>query len=249
MPVPSPIPQVRAADARRVRDLLRIAVAGRPRAAGLLPREDELMVAFGVSRSVVRAALALLSDEGLLRPGPAAHRIVATPDYRGGHDVVTDPYRPPRWLGRAGITAPDVLAGWLGVPPGSPVLRTECVAGTAGGGTVLETHYVATPAAAELLAVPDTGPFDRLLADACLDPGVVRTRSGPVPADPDTAGLLGVAPATPLLGIERTVAAPGGGVLAAGVLRAHAGPVPHAARTAGDGRPEGALPAPVAAVW
>ncbi|MEU6698072.1 GntR family transcriptional regulator [Pseudonocardia sp. NPDC046786] len=230
MPVPSPIPRVRASDARRVRDLLRIAIAGRSRIRGLLPREDELMIGYGVPRSSVRAALALLSEEGLLRPGPAAHRIVAKPDYPGRISVVADPGERPRPLERSGIAAPDVLAAWLGVPAGSPCLRVECVARTAGGGAVLETHYVAAPAAADLLTVPDTGPFDRLLAEAHLRPGAIRARSGPVPADPDAATLLGVPAGTPLLGVERTLTGPDGRVLAAGVLRARPGTAVPSAR-------------------
>ncbi|MEV1293249.1 UTRA domain-containing protein [Pseudonocardia sp. NPDC049635] len=225
MPVPSPIPQVRASDARRIRDLLRIAIAGR-RIRGLLPREDELMVRYGAPRSSVRAALALLAEEGLLRPGPGAHRIAGRPDYPGRTSVVADPAGRPRPLGRSGVAAPDVLADWLGIPTGSPCLRVECVAHTAGGGAVLETHYVAGPAAADLLTVPDTGPFDRLLADAHLRPGRIRARSGPVPADPDAASLLGVPAGTALLGVERTLTGVDGRVLAVGVLRARPGASP-----------------------
>ncbi|MEQ3551619.1 GntR family transcriptional regulator [Pseudonocardia nematodicida] len=223
MPVPSPIPPLRAGDARRLRDLLRVAVAARPAARGLLPREDELMLDFGVARSAVRVALALLSEEGLLRPGPAAHRVVARPEYTGERDAVTDPDRSVRWLDRAGVAAPEVLAGWLGVDPGSPCLRLECLAPVSGGGTVLETHYLAGAGAAELLTVPETGPFERLLADARLRPDSTRTRSGWVPADPDAASLLGVAPGTPLLGAERTLTGPDGRVLAVAIVRAHAG--------------------------
>jgi len=150
MPVPSPSHHVRASDARRVRDLLRIAVAGRARTGDLLPGEDELMVGHGVPRSAVRAALGLLREEGLLRPGPTAHRIVARPHYPGRTAVAGTGTRVPRWLERTGIAAPDELADWLGVPVGTPCLRTECVSATAGGGAVLETHYLATEAAALL---------------------------------------------------------------------------------------------------
>ena len=202
MPVPSPNPRVRAADVRRLRDLLRIAVAGRGRPGDLLPGEDELMVRHGAPRAAVRAALGLLREEGLLRPGPTAHRIVARPHYPGRAAVTGTGTRLPRWLERTGIAAPDVLADWLGVPVGAPCLRTECVSATAGGGAVLETHYVTTTAAARLLAVPGTGPFDRQLSEAGLHPASAGTRSGPVPADPDSAALLGVAPRAEIVAVD-----------------------------------------------
>ncbi|WFG43152.1 UTRA domain-containing protein [Pseudonocardia alni] len=239
MPVPSPNPRVRAADVRRLRDLLRIAVAGRGRPGDLLPGEDELMVGHGVPRSAVRAALGLLREEGLLRPGPTAHRIVARPHYPGRAAVTATGTRLPRWLERTGIAAPDVLADWLGVPVGAPCLRTECVSATAGGGAVLETHYVTTTAAARLLAVPGTGPFDRQLSEAGLHPASAGTRSGPVPADPDSAALLGVAAGTPLLGAERTLTGDDGRVLAVSVLRADpAGSVPAARDGAAAAQPD-----------
>lgn len=220
MPVPSPNPRVRAADVRRLRDLLRIAVAGGGRPGGLLPGEDELMVRHAVPRAVVRAALGLLGEEGLLRPGPTGYRIVARPHYPGRAAVTGTGTRLPRWLERTGIAAPDVLAEWLGVPVGAPCLRTECVSATAGGGAVLETHYVTTTAAARLLAVPGTGAFDQQLTEAGLHPVWADTRSGPVPADPDSAALLGVAAGAPLLGAERTLTGGDGRVLAVSVLRA-----------------------------
>ncbi|MCM3848514.1 UTRA domain-containing protein [Pseudonocardia sp. DR1-2] len=239
MPVPSPNPRVRAADVRRLRDLLRIAVAGRGRPGDLLPGEDELMVRHGAPRAAVRAALGLLREEGLLRPGPTAHRIVARPHYPGRAAVTGTGARLPRWLERTGIAAPDVLADWLGVPVGAPCLRTECVSATAGGGAVLETHYVTTTAAARLLAVPGTGPFDRQLCEAGLRPASAGTRSGPVPADPDSAALLGVAAGTPLLGAERTLTGDDGRVLAVSVLRADpAGSVPAARDGAAAAQPD-----------
>ena len=239
MPVPSPNPRVRAGDVRRLRDLLRIAVAGRGSPGDLLPGEDELMVRHGVPRAAVRAALGLLREEGLLRPGPTAHRIVARPHYPGRAAVTGTGTRLPRWLERTGIAAPDVLADWLGVPVGAPCLRTECVSATAGGGAVLETHYVTTTAAARLLAVPGTGPFDRQLSEAGLHPASAGTRSGPVPADPDSAALLGVAAGTPLLGAERTLTGDDGRVLAVSVLRADpAGSVPAARDGAAAAQPD-----------
>ncbi|MEJ8280446.1 UTRA domain-containing protein [Pseudonocardia spirodelae] len=229
MPVPSPIPRVRACDARRVRDLLRVAVSARARTGGLLPREDELMVGYGVPRAAVRSALELLRAEGLLRPGPAAYRVVARPEYPGRTAVTGTATRLPRWLERTGVAAPDVLADWLGVPVGSPCLRTESVSSTAGGGAVLETHYLAAGAAAPLLALPAAGPFDRQLAEAGLHPVRARTRSGPVPADPDSARLLGVATGSTLLGAERTLTGDDGRVVAVTLLRADPrAPVPAA---------------------
>lgn len=57
----------RGGAARRVRDLLRAAIIHEEYSAGPLPGEAELMLAFSASRQVVRDALAMLRDEGLVR--------------------------------------------------------------------------------------------------------------------------------------------------------------------------------------
>ncbi|MFP5023073.1 GntR family transcriptional regulator [Pseudonocardia phyllosphaerae] len=272
MPVPSPIAPARSGDARRVRDLLRVAIAGRSQLRGLLPGTDELMREYAASRSAVRTALALLTDEGLLRPGPGAFRVVARPGYTGTAPAPVlprvpgtvpasgapagsgsarhipavpdpDPAQPPRWVDRAGIAAPEALATWLGVPSGSPCLRLECVSVTVDGGRLFATHYLSGTDAAALLAVPETGIFDRLLADAGLAPAEVRTRCGPVPADPDVALQLGVATRTPVLGTERTLLGSDGRVLAAVIARSRPGSLAHRAATAdgagsGDTQPD-----------
>ncbi|MDQ4118234.1 MAG: GntR family transcriptional regulator, partial [Actinomycetota bacterium] len=83
MPVPSPKPPVvsQPHEVRRLRDLLRAAIAGGRFPEERLPGEGELMVGFGASRSAVRGALSLLHDEGLVRPlgTPGTFRAVRHP--------------------------------------------------------------------------------------------------------------------------------------------------------------------------
>lgn len=62
----------RHAAARRVRDLLRAAIVHDEFPAGTLPGEPELMLAFSTSRQVIRDALELLRDEGLVRRAQGA---------------------------------------------------------------------------------------------------------------------------------------------------------------------------------
>ncbi|MEV0066509.1 MULTISPECIES: GntR family transcriptional regulator [unclassified Amycolatopsis] len=57
----------RLSAARRVRDLLRAAIVHEEFPAGALPGEAELMLSFSASRQVIRDALALLREEGLVK--------------------------------------------------------------------------------------------------------------------------------------------------------------------------------------
>src|SRR5258708_5499305 len=57
----------RLSAARRVRDLLRAAIVHEEFPVGALPGEAELMLSFSASRQVIRDALALLREEGLVK--------------------------------------------------------------------------------------------------------------------------------------------------------------------------------------
>lgn len=221
-------------EVRRLRDLLRAAIAGGRFPEGRLPLEGELMVGFGASRSAVRDALSLLHDEGLVRPlaAPGTFRAVRHPRTRPAVPGPAGAART-RLLDRAGIAAPAPLAAWLGVPPGAPCLRIEFVTDVDGVPSALATHYVLQPEAAELIGLPIRDDWETLLDDAGLARGRVEAEVDHLPADPAVAELLGVRPGTTLLAVEQTASDPSGRVFDAAVVRMRA-PSPHAssARTA-----------------
>lgn len=240
MPVPSPRPSAvsQPHEVRRLRDLLRAAIAGGRFLEGRLPGEGELMVGFGASRSAVRGALSLLHEEGLLRPlaAPGTYRAVRHRRMRSGA-VPTAAGVHTRLLDRAGIAAPAPLAAWLGVPAGAPCLRIEFVSAVDGTPSAVETHYVLQPEAAELLGIPMRDGWQTLLEDAGLGRGRTETEVDHLPADPSVAELLGVRPGSPVLAVEQTATDPGGRVFDAAVLRMRpSGAAP------GDPHPAGPCP-------
>lgn len=210
-------------EVRRLRDLLRAAIAGGRFPDGRLPGEGELMVGFGASRPAVREALSLLHGEGLVRPlaAPGTFRAVRQPRVRPTVVSLAGAVHT-RLLDRAGIAAPAPLAAWLGVRPGAPCLRIEFVTDVDGVPTAVATHYVLQPEAAELIGIPMRDSWETLLDDAGLARGRTETEVDQLPADPAVAELLGVRPGTTVLAVEQTGTVPGGRVFDAGVLRMRA---------------------------
>ncbi|WP_165922255.1 GntR family transcriptional regulator [Pseudonocardia endophytica] len=226
MPVPSPRPSAvsQPHEVRRLRDLLRAAIAGGRFPDGRLPGEGELMVGFGASRSAVRGALSLLHDEGLVSPltAPGTFRAVRQPRTLPAV-VPTAASVHTRLLDRTGIAAPAPLAAWLGVPAGAPCLRIEFVTEVDGEPTAVETHYVLQPEAAELLGIPMRDGWRTLLDDAGLATARTEAEVDHLPADPSVAELLGVRPGSTVLAVEQTASDPDGRVFEAAVLRMRPG--------------------------
>lgn len=222
MPVPSPRPPAvsQLHEVRRLRDLLRAAIAGGRFPDGHLPGEGELMVGFGTSRSAVRGAVSLLHEEGLVRPlaAPGTFRAVRHPRRRPAV-VVTAASVHTRLLDRTGVAAPAPLAAWLGVPAGAPCLRIEFVTEAEGVPSAVETHYVLQPEAAELLGIPMRDGWPTLLDDARLARGRTEAEVDELPADPSVAELLRVRPGSAVLAVEQTTTDPDGRVFDAAVLR------------------------------
>lgn len=177
------------------------------------------MVRHAVPRAVVRAALGLLGEEGLLRPGPTGYRIVARRTTRTGRRHGHG-HPPPALAGahrdrRARRARRVARCAGRGAVPAHRVRLGDGRWRRGAGDPLRDDH-----GRGALLAVPGTGPFDQQLTEAGLHPVWADTRSGPVPADPDSASLLGVAAGAPLLGAERTLTGGDGRVLAVSVLRA-----------------------------
>jgi GntR family transcriptional regulator len=218
----------REQDVRRLRDLLRAAVLRGRFPAGQLPGEGDLMSGYGATRATVRAALALLRDEGLIErlPGVGTHAVVSPPrtpiDDAPGmspHSDLLTASTPPRVLDRTVVPAPGPLAAWLRVPPGTPCLRLEYVAMHEGLPSAIATNYVLFPEAQRLLDTPFRGHWYTLLADAGVVLGESEFVLDCAPADPVSARLLEIAPGTPLMAVEQSIADPGGRLFDVALLR------------------------------
>ena len=134
------------------------------------------MAGYGAARATVREALAMLRSERLVErsQGVGTHAVIGPPkttmdEALGviGESEMLDAATRPRVLDRSTLPAPDTLAAWLGVDPGTPCLRLEYVAmHRATMPSAIATNYVLYPEAEQLLATPFRGHWYTLLADA-----------------------------------------------------------------------------------
>lgn len=125
----------RAHRARLVRDTLRAHILDGRYASGPLPPEEQLATQFGVGRNVVRAALALLVQERLLRRAqgvgtrPTAHVVVhelntlrAIAEEGGAIEAETVSYRHLLWRS---IPTPPPIAAEFGIGLDAPAILWE----------------------------------------------------------------------------------------------------------------------------
>lgn len=218
----------RGDEVRRLRDLLRAAVLADRFDGGHLPGETELMSGYGAARATVRAALGLLRAEGLVvrLQGVGTHAVVNPPrtpmdEALGvlGTSAMLDSTTEPRVLDRSRIPAPESLAAWMDVAPGSPCLRLEYIGMVDGLPSSIATNYVLYPEAGKLLATPFRAHWYTLLADAGVVLGESEFVMDCVQADEVSARLLDVVPGAPLLSVEQTIADPAGRVFNVAMLK------------------------------
>jgi GntR family transcriptional regulator len=208
-------------DVRRVRDLVRAAILRLDFPDGALPGEGELMLSHGVGRATVRAALAMLRDEGLIErtQGVGTHVVVHTvtthlDEAHGaaepGLDSVLNRRMRPRVLDRSVIPLPSTVANRLGVAPGVPCLRLEYIGLLEDEPMVVATNYALFPEADRLVDAPFVSDWYALLADAGIELGDSEFLLGGMAADELTARLLEIPEHTPLLAIEQVISDPTG---------------------------------------
>lgn len=208
-------PLPRAGPARYVRDLIRSAIVACTYPDGRLPSEGELMATYGVTRSVVREALDLLRDEGLIERARRTGTSVVSmkPVYRLGmaHDLseqedveahrVTN-----RLLALEEVPAPPAVADALACAVGDAVVLVDRLIELDGEPLTLSTHYL-LPGSIAALAGADYGSDFYELVERQLDMPVdqLRLTIEAVSADAEVAGLLGVAEGSPLLLFQRLI--------------------------------------------
>ncbi|AHH19416.1 putative transcriptional regulator, GntR family [Nocardia nova SH22a] len=215
------LPAAALLPARRLRDLLRAALRAGTFDSGRLPGEAELMADHHVPRDVVRAALGLLREDGLIE----RRRGVGTVPIRD-HYVVPGALPPPgrtleehlelgriapRLLHWAWIPAPRVIATHLdGVQPDEDCLCIEYVLLLDDRPVAVFTNYLRAPEASRVDQAAFGDDFYTLLRgghvelDGC-DVGVQAAR-----ADDTTAALLHILPGEPVLLVEQTIRTRGG---------------------------------------
>lgn len=182
----------------------------------LLPTEEQLCVAYGVSRITVRKALESLTQQGAIirRRGIGSFAAERAP---GGYSVrlsgSLDEFLQSAVQLRSRVLAMETcpaeaeIAMALALVVGDPVTRLELVSASAEGPLAHLVIYF-PEAVGRLLSVEDVSgdvPVVRMV-ERKLSMSVVRAEQLILPdvANPQTANLLGVEEGTPILRVQRT---------------------------------------------
>lgn len=203
-------------DTRQLRDRLRAEILRGGFVDGRLPPEAELMMAEGVSRATVRAALAELRHEGLIErtQGVGTHVVVRGMMLRLAevHGVAPPQERSllnrrlrPKILDHSVVPAPASVARRLDVAPGTDCLRLEYVALVGDEPMALATNYVLFPEAAAIGDTPFVSDWYALLDDARVSISDSEFVLCCAIADGATAEPLGLAAGAPLMVLEQVV--------------------------------------------
>lgn len=179
-----------------------------------LPAESEMGSIFGVSRITVRQALNDLQKEGVIftvpgkgtfvakaRPSQELNRLEGFGEAmtRKGHRIVN------QVLKHALVPAPPEVAAQLGRPAGAPVTEIHRLRYLDNAPVSFEITWL-PPAVGERLRHEDLAGrdiFTILETDYAIALGYADIQIDAVNATPEQAALLGVAPGTALLRIER----------------------------------------------
>jgi GntR family transcriptional regulator len=188
------------------------------------------MAEHDASRTTVREALTLLSEEGLVRrlqgQGTFVLDLPALVSLREYHGV-GDP-QPASLLGGAirshvldeqVVPAPRDLASMLECPLGSPTLRVDYVAVVGDERIVVATNYVRMPEGQAVAAVPFRTDWYVRLADAGVAVGETDMLIEAGLADEFDADLLGIRPGEPIMIMEQIIRGDTGAPFNLAVLR------------------------------
>jgi GntR family transcriptional regulator len=214
-------PAKRSDDARRVRDLLRSALNSDVYSDGKLPSENQLMDEFAVSRSAVRDALAMLSDEGLVDRRKGLGTLVVhskTVVKLSENHGVDDPTPGSMWSGQMRIRLldwtemplPEIAVRRLDAAAGDHGLRIDYVAILDGTPLGLATNYVRQPEAGLLRPSMLQTDWYAMLLEAGLPIGETTFLWEAAVADAQDAALLAVPVGAPIMLGEQVIYAPDG---------------------------------------
>ncbi|WP_297607935.1 GntR family transcriptional regulator [Nocardia sp.] len=202
--------------ARRLHDLLRAALRDGTFGSGKLPSEAELMNQYQASRDVVREALDLLRNDGLIerRRGVGtvpvrAERLVSgalPPEGRSLEEHLALGRISPRLLHWAWVPAPQVIADHLdGIALGDDCLCIEYVLLLDQRPMALFTNYLRTPEAARVDLSTFRDDFYSLLHAGGINFTSFDVGLQAALADEYAAALLHVLPGEPVLLMEQTI--------------------------------------------
>jgi GntR family transcriptional regulator len=197
----------RLAAAGRIHDLLRSAIMRGDIPSGVLPSETELMVSFSASRPVIRGAMELLRQEGLVKRLQGTGTLVTSTRVTHDFDILQGPVQDVdhRLLGVSEEVAPPSVARALGLTIGESCGVVELV--TLLGNVPLDaaTQYVRADFLPWVAGFGSHDEWFSLYARAGIELGVTDHSIEASVADPYSAALLDVEVGHPLLVLERLV--------------------------------------------
>jgi GntR family transcriptional regulator len=188
--------------------------AGEWDAGEQLPNEDKLAESFGVSKVTVRQALQELASMGYVRREQGRGTFVSRPKFDHGPRELTSfseemqrhKLTATSRVIEATLATADVrIAEALQIPIGEPVFMLKRLRLADAEPMGIQTAYIPAALTPRLLDV-DFGSaslYDVLAVRYGLVPARARETYSAVPVDPKPAGLLGVAPGSPVLAVER----------------------------------------------
>lgn len=204
----------RAERARQVADVLRQRITAGAFAEGVLPDERILGQSFGAGRNVVREALDLLRDEGLITRRRGIGTRVTSPKFGHGLDrltglaetlaadgAVVNDVRAARLVPHA----PKVITERLRLPEGSEAVYLERLRSVDGTPLSVDTSWLAPEVGRQLLEcdLAHRDVFDLIEEATGTRLGAADVTVHAVTADPDTARLLGIDEGAALFAIDR----------------------------------------------
>jgi GntR family transcriptional regulator len=198
-----------------VRDLLRAEIVTGVHSSGRLPSEEDLVKTYAVSRAVIRSALELLREEGLIERARGAGTFVvvnkSTHDLDHAHDLAEQDgigsrrfsYR---LLAIELVPASPVVAAALQCEPSEQIVLMDRLTELDGEPFTLTTHYLAARFADAILHADLSADFYRLLEQELgVQVDSARLMIEAVSADEHVAQLLKVAPGSALLLFQRLI--------------------------------------------
>ncbi|RVU27765.1 GntR family transcriptional regulator [Streptomyces antnestii] len=241
-------PQPRAERARRVADTLRQQITSGAYEQGKLPDERVLGHALGATRNVVREALALLGDEGLVirrrgigtqvvtaKYGHGLERLTGLAETLVDHGTVTNEVRTARVVPHA----PKAVTERLRLPDGSEAVHLERLRSLDGRPLSVDSTWLAPDIGRPLLDLDlaHRDVFDLIEESTGHRLGSAEVTVHAVTAEPDTARLLEIPAGAALFAIDRLTCLADGRPVDAESLRVradrftlhalvHRGPVP-----------------------
>lgn len=169
-----------------------------------------------VSRSVVREALALLRNEGVIEriPGTGTFAVAERFAYRitelHGAEGLSDRGITNQVVACERIPMPRLVAARLRADTGDDCLLLEYIGRLHGSAIGIYTNYIRFPEAEAVARTPFRSDWWTLLADAGLRVGGTDLRIESLPADDVLADTLGIAAGQPVLGVEQLILDPAG---------------------------------------